>query len=373
MRAKIFLIISFLFSGLAFAQSGNGAADGMAEWANSLRGLQPMIAEIGQSLQSRYWGVLGAVTTILAIGLIFYIFTRVYRSLLAGEPIDWWGLLKPAKILVLIMCYPIIINLMTTVLSPIRGVTAGMNVSSNERMVAARRAALENSEDWKMFVGKGGDGDFQKYIKKYGSSDGYFGEEVDQISFSAQQTWVNIKYAFKAILSEILRLAYESAILVLHFIATFYMVILVILGPIPLALSLIPGFENGFSSWIAQYIDKFLWLPIANILSTLLNDMQLSMINASVAAESLGEGSFFSTTDFGYFIFLIIGIAAFLCVPSISGMIVSAGSPSSTLGKAATAAATGGASAIAAGVGGAVGASKGAAQGANQLRRKITG
>ena len=376
MKNKLIVLLICLFPLIGFSQGGSGSyvADGMSEWANSLRGLQPMIAEMGQQMMGTYGGVLRSITTILALSLIFYLFSRIYRSLLAGEPIDWWGLLKPAKITLLVMCYPIIVSLIQTVLSPIRGVTSAQNVDSHTRVVAARRAALEQSEDWVIFIGKDGEGDIEKYTEKYGASDvALIGESLDRMTFNAHSAMVSLKYQFKAIVSEILRLVYESAILVIHFISTFYMVVLIIFGPIPLALTLFSGFENGFSSWIAQFIDKFLWLPIANVLAALLNQMQLGMINASVQAEALGEGSFFSVTDFGYFMFMIIGIAGFLCVPSISGMIVSAGTPSSAIGSAATAVATGGASAVGAAAGATWGGGKAAAKGANSMYQKITG
>lgn len=381
-KGGIVLLIVLLLPICGFAQIDGGAADAIGGFTEDLRGLHGVITQLYDDQKGQYLTIITASSTILAVGISVYIFSRVYRSLLAAEPIDWWGLTKPITVFLMVLFYPVILGLIEVCLSPISNVTGQMNYSSYNRMIEAKKNAIKNSEEYEIFFGNNGEGDFDVYFEKYGN-DATFSEDINKsisrISFGAQQTILKMRYQLKLIISEILRLFYETAILAINFIRTFYLIILAVLGPIAFALSIFKGFSNMPFQWLGQFISKWLWLPIANVLATMLNTVQLDMIERS-ALVSGEAGAFFTPTDFGNLVFLIIGIIAFTCVPSVASMAiqVSGAGAGALSGKASQAASAGagkiaGGAGIAAGVasGGVVTATKAAKRGAGHLYDRI--
>ncbi len=322
--APVILLVVILMPGTGFAQSSDWA-DSIGGFTEGMRGLHGTITNMYQQQKGQMGGMIRAVSTILALGIVFYIFSRIWRSLLAAEPIDFWSLLKPIGVFFLVLSYPVILQLTELCLSPINGVTETMNFASYERMIEARKRNIRNSEEYQMYIGDDGEGKFEEYYEKYkdGESDALGVKKMAaNLSFAAEGALLKMQYKFKMIIAELLRLFYEAAILCINFIRTFYLIILAILGPIAFALMIFPGFSNMPFHWLGQFISKWLWLPIANILATMLNTIQEQMIITSETAGQIGDSGFFSPTDFSNLVFLLIGIVAFFCVPSVASMAV---------------------------------------------------
>jgi conjugative transposon TraJ protein len=118
----------------------------------------------------------------------------------------------------------------------------------------------------------------------------------------------------------ILELLFYAAGLIINAIRTFFLIILVIIGPLALGFSMLPGFEGTFSGWIARYIQIFLWLPIANILGSIISRFQLLMVEQDI--KRLSEGGNIDGSDMGYMIFLLFGIISYLTIPSVATWVI---------------------------------------------------
>jgi len=66
----------------------------------------------------------------------------------------------------------------------------------------------------------------------------------------------------------------------------------------------------------------FLWLPVANIFGAIIAKIQVMMLNLDIA--QLQNNGDLEKADYGYMIFLVIAIAGYFTVPSVSSWIVSA-------------------------------------------------
>jgi len=134
-------------------------------------------------------------------------------------------------------------------------------------------------------------------------------------------------------LSEILQVLFEAAALCINTVRTFYLIILAILGPLAFGLSVFDGMRHILTSWMAKYISVFLWLPIANIFGSLINQIQEEMIKLDIAQLQASGQTSFGATDSAYIIFLILAIVGYFTVPSIANQIVHAGGQETHLRK----------------------------------------
>ncbi|XLL70919.1 conjugative transposon protein TraJ, partial [Myroides odoratimimus] len=77
---------------------------------------------------------------------------------------------------------------------------------------------------------------------------------------------------------EFLEMLFQAAALVIDTIRTFFLVVLSILGPIAFAISIWSGFETTLLQWLTRYISVYLWLPVADLFSTMLAKIQSLII-----------------------------------------------------------------------------------------------
>jgi len=154
-------------------------------------------------------------------------------------------------------------------------------------------------------------------------------------------------------MSEVLEVLYAAAALCINVVRTFILIILVILGPMVFGFAVFDGFHQSLTVWVARYVNIFMWLPIANILGSILGKIQENMLKIDISQlDSQGE-TFFSSSDVAYLIFLVIGIVAYFCVPTVANYIVHAGGGNSILQKVNTIVASSSRSAMGAGSAGA--------------------
>src|SRR5207237_8231838 len=95
--------------------------------------------------------------------------------------------------------------------------------------------------------------------------------------------------------------------------------------------------------WLAQYINVFLWLPVANIFGSVMGKIQENMLKIDIAQVNTWGETYFSNTDMGYLIFMVIGIIGYFSVPSIANYIMHVGGGGDAIGSKATVLTMGGA------------------------------
>lgn len=111
--------------------------------------------------------------------------------------------------------------------------------------------------------------------------------------------------------------------------------VLSILGPLVFGIAVFDGFQHTLTVWLARYINIYLWLPVANIFGGIIGKVQEQMLRLDISQINTSGDTFFSRTDIGYLIFMIIGIVGYFTVPSVANYIVHAGG-GSALGQKMT-------------------------------------
>lgn len=331
---------------------GQGIAGGM----KSLHGVLDGMYDDMMPLCGRLIGVAQAIAGFAAT---WYIASRVWRHIARAEQIDFYPLFRPFVLGFCIMIFPSVLGLMNGIMQPAVNVTAGMVEGSNEAvkvLLKQKEEALKRTEVWQMYVGEGGEGDRDRWYKytydKDPAGEGILGSIGNDILFGLNKMAYRFSINAKAWMSEILRVLFEAASLCIDTLRTFQLVVLSILGPLVFGLAIFDGFRQTLTSWMARYINVFLWLPVANIFGAIIGRIQQKMVAMDIGQIGQTGDTFFSPTDVAYLVFLIIGIVGYFSVPSVAGYIVHPGGHGGLLQKTTMVMSAGSSTAVAAASGG---------------------
>lgn len=303
------------------------------------QGFPSEIRGLHQVLNNLYTEMLPMCSSLIAVGrgiagfaALFYIGVRIWRHIANAEPVDFFPLFRPFVLGFCILIFPQVIAIMNGVLSPTVIGTSQLVDNTNaslQRLMAQREKERQKTPAYKMYGINDGQGNRDIWMQ-YAHPDrvgdeGVLGSLGYDVEFAVSKAYYNLKSWFKDLLSFLLQVLYESAALCINTIRTFKLLIFAILGPLVFGLAVFDGFQHTLSVFLARYINVYLWLPIANILGALLGKIQEGMIKLDISQVQQNGDSFFSSSDIGYIVFLIIGIASYFTIPSIANMIVNAG------------------------------------------------
>src|ERR1700744_1924937 len=302
--------------------------------STDIGGLQGTLNGVYNDMLPLCSGLIGVGRGIAGFGALLYISTRVWRQIAAAEPIDFYSLMRPFALGMAILLFPSLIGVMNAVLNPTVPATGSMVTNSDaaiQTLLAAKEAAVEKTDAYQMYVGADGEGDRDKWYKythpddPNDSKEGMFSSVGNDMKFAMAKASYNFRNSVKQWMSEVLQVCYEAAALCINTIRTFYLIVLAILGPLVLGLSVSDGFQFTLTSWLAKYLNVFLWLPVANIFGSIIGKIQENMLTLDIAQIQSSGDTFFNSTDTAYLIFLLIGIVGYFTVPSVANYVVQAG------------------------------------------------
>jgi conjugative transposon TraJ protein len=323
-------VVCMVLPGLLLAQDSGLAGE--------IGGLQATLNTVYNAMIVNCSELIGVGRGIAGFGALCYISYRVWGHIARAEPIDFFPLLRPFAIGLAISFFPAVISLLNGVMQPTVAGTAALVTDSNQavaNLLAQKQAALQQSADWQMYVGSSGNGDEEKWEQLSGDADnGTLSSLSNPIKFQLAKASYNLKNSIKVWLSELLQVLFEAAALCINTIRTFYLIILAIIGPLVFGLSVFDGLHHILMAWFARYLNVFLWLPIANIFGSLINQIQQQMLQLDIAQLQASGQTSFGSTDAAYLIFLILAIVGYFTVPSVANYIINAGSMGGHLSKA---------------------------------------
>lgn len=311
-----------------------------AQIAGEARGLRAVLDQLYDEMIPLSSQLIDVSRIIAGFAALWYIAARIWRHLANAEPVDIYPLLRPFALGMCIMLFPTVLTVINGILKPTVAGTAAMVEGSETAIVAlldAREKAIQKTPYWQMFVGVDGQGDREKwyrYTNPDAGDEGMIEGLGNDIQFAMAKAQYNFKNAIKQWLSEVLQIIFEAAALCINTVRTFYLVVLGVLGPLVLGLSVFDGLQNTIRGWLSKYINVYLWLPVANVFGSILGKIQENMLKLDISQVEQNGQSFFSPTDTGYLIFLVIGIIGYMTVPSLANSIVQAAGNNALLSKA---------------------------------------
>lgn len=263
-------------------------ADGLAD---DIHGLQGVLDNVYNEMLPMCSQLIAVARGIAGFGALWYIAARVWRHLANAEPVDFYPLLRPFALGMAILLFPTVIALINGIMNPTVTATGGMVQNSDAaiaRLLAQKQAAIEKTDTWQMYEGDDGEGDRDKWYKYTHPDDqGHQNEGVidgigNDVKFAMDKASYKFRNSVKQWMSEVLQVVYEAAALCINTIRTFYLVVLAILGPLVFGLAVFDGFQHTLTSWLAKYLNVFLWLPVANIFGSIIGKVQENIDRKSV-------------------------------------------------------------------------------------------
>jgi conjugative transposon TraJ protein len=298
--------------------------------ADNIGGMQAVFGQVYDKMMVHSGELIGIGQSIAGFGALWFIGVRVWRHMARAEAVDIYPLLRPFVIGYMIALYPALLGVINGVMEPTVTGTAALVKDSNQAvatLLEQRQLAIQQSTDWQMYIGPGGDGDLDKWEALSGEADsGGLSGLSNRMKFEMAKVHYNMKNSVKVSISEVLEILFESAALCINTVRLFFLIVLSIFGPLALGLSLFDGLRHSLDNWLAKYINVFLWLPVANIFGSIISQIQQEMIKLDIAQLNNSGQTVFGPTDTAYLIFLVMGIAGYCTVPGVTNYIVRAGS-----------------------------------------------
>jgi conjugative transposon TraJ protein len=300
--------------------------------ADSIHSLQSVLDKLYADMLPRCDSLIGVGRAIAGFAATWYIASRVWGHIARAEAIDFYPLFRPFALGLAILLFPYVIATMNAVLQPTVTGTS-LLVENSDKAVQAllkqKEQEIKKTKQWEALVGPTGEGDRELWMKYYHKDEigheGLFGSIGNDVLFAMDKAGYNFKNSIKKVIATVLQILFEAASLAINTLRTYILLLLAILGPLVFGIATFDGFQHILQVYLARYINIFLWLPICNILGSLLGTIQENMIKIDLSQIQQTGDTFFSTYDLGYIIFLVIGIVCFTCVPSIADMVLFVG------------------------------------------------
>ena len=226
--------------------------------------MEAMLSSVENNVLVAKMGAATAVGASLAAALAAVAILIEGRHYLMGKSFDWWNLLKPVFMFIIVANFP------TFVLNPLRAVTgvyatrfAGEFGSSVEEFKALFKEQAEvmcheefGLDDSFLSEVTEKDGWLSRNVKKIGNKliSSYFNLN-EKLNFGAAQVASGVMFFF---------LNMYSSIMII--IASLYMMVMALIGPITFAIGTVPTYSGGIKLWIERYIQYTLWQPVIYLL-----------------------------------------------------------------------------------------------------------
>jgi conjugative transposon TraJ protein len=263
---------------------------------------------------------------VAGLGALFYVAIKVWQALSRAEPIDMYPLLRPFALGLCIMFFPImVLGTINAVLSPVvqgthsilENQVLDLNDLQAKKDLLEREAMLRNPENAYLVS----DEEFDKKLEELGWSPS---DLATMSGMYMERGMYSIEQSVKNWFRELLEILFQAAALVIDTIRTFFLIVLSILGPIAFAISVWDGFQSTLTQWLTRYVSVYLWLPVADLFSSMLAKIQSLIIERDI--EMLADPTFIpDTSNTVYVIFMIIGIVGYFTIPTVTGWIIQAG------------------------------------------------
>lgn len=263
---------------------------------------------------------------VAGLGALFYVALKVWQALSRAEPIDVYPLLRPFALGLCIMFFPtIVLGTINAVLSPVvtgthnilEGQVLDLHALQQQKDQLEREAMLRNPETAYLVSNE----EFDKKLEELGWSPS---DLATMSGMYIERTMYNMEKSVRDSFRELLEVLFQAAALVIDTIRTFFLIVLSILGPIAFAISVWDGFQSTLTQWLTRYISVYLWLPVADLFSSMLAKIQSLILENDI--ESLSDPAFIpDTSNTVYIIFMIIGIIGYFTIPTVTGWVIQAG------------------------------------------------
>jgi len=253
------------------------------------------------------------------IAAFFYISKRIYEQLIADNPISLLPLLRPFALVLVISFWGPFVQLLMV---PTKGLTKlSESIYADKKHIVAER--LEEKQEAILYADLPA---FQENEEKeatlWDKGINMLLTTYNIISGRALQHQIN--FYVMDVIRQLLEALFEGLIYLIAFLRTVFCVLLVVFGPLVFAISIFDGFQDNYLGWIARFINVNLYLPIALIILSLVQEVLIFVLEAEITQI---KSTLIYMPSLYYVSSLVVplcGIAGLMMVPKIASWIINA-------------------------------------------------
>nr|WP_319265197.1 hypothetical protein [uncultured Draconibacterium sp.] len=262
------------------------------------------------------------------IAAFFYIAKRIYEQLIADNPVSILPLLRPFALVLVITFWGPFVNLL---LAPTKGLThLSEAVYADKKHIVKER--LEDKQQAILST------DLPLFYENEEKEADLWDKGVNLILttyniFSGRAIQNQINFYIMDATRQLLESFFEVLVYLIAFLRTVFCVLLVIFGPLVFALSIFDGFQDNYLQWIARFINVNLYLPIALLILSIVQEILIFVLEMEIAqinAMLIYEPKLFFVSNL---IVPVCGIIGMAVVPKISSWIIHASGTNSGGGR----------------------------------------
>ncbi|MDR1898284.1 MAG: hypothetical protein LBR10_16015 [Prevotellaceae bacterium] len=269
---------------------------------------EKIFQDIFNALSEKVDDIGSIAASVIGIGALFYFASKTWSALAKNEPIDIYPLLKP--LVIVLLC----LNFNSLVIAPMHYILAPFRTYTLKLLV-------DTKNDTQAYIDDVVDKAKEERKKKRDAETRWWMKFMAFVEDGATDLSANIgAYILKFIL-EVFSCAKYAIYIIMNFLRVFFLVILGMIGPIAFALSLFPSFENSLSNWFAKYVSIYLWAPICNVISLILDQAEF-VLTSTLLTGTAGGFVFMAVM---LLVFYIIGFYSYLSIPTIATWAVQGG------------------------------------------------
>lgn len=264
------------------------------------------------------------VTSVCALGALLYICLKVFGPWSRGESIDFYSLLRPFVLGLVVMNFSFVPPVLDGILSPVNDYARSLKETSSDDYKSKTKSVGEALASYAV-----------SNVKTAVSSDPdvTMEQRIDAI-FKAVDVGNYIDIGRRVAVMNILMgvtmglLSLISCALAVFVIVT--KVVLVILGPLVFTLAIFPRFEHSVQQWICRYVNVSLWLPVANIIGFILQELYIYAFYQPIFDSITSGESLKSNTPLSYLsggmglacLYFLLACILYCMVPKITSWII---------------------------------------------------
>nr|WP_319512011.1 hypothetical protein [uncultured Draconibacterium sp.] len=262
------------------------------------------------------------------IAAFFYISKRIYEQLIADNPVSILPLLRPFALVLVITFWGPFVNLL---LAPTKGLThLSEAVYADKKHIVKER--LEDKQQAILST------DLPLFYENEEKEADLWDKGVNLILttyniFSGRAIQNQINFYIMDATRQLLESFFEVLVYLIAFLRTVFCVLLVIFGPLVFALSIFDGFQDNYLQWIARFINVNLYLPIALLILSIVQEILIYVLEMEIAQINsmlIYEPKLFFVSNL---IVPVCGIIGMAMVPKISSWIIHASGTNSGGGR----------------------------------------
>ncbi|WP_159517955.1 hypothetical protein [Sunxiuqinia indica] len=253
------------------------------------------------------------------IAAFLYISKRIYEQLIADNPISLLPLLRPFALVLVISFWGPFVHLLMV---PTKGLTKlSEAVYADKKHIVAQR--LEEKQDAIFYADLPA---FQENEEKeatlWDKGINMLLTSYNIISGRALQHQIN--FYFMDGVRQLMESLFEAIVYLIAFLRTVFCVLLVIFGPLVFAVSIFDGFQDNYLGWIARFINVNLYLPIALVILSLVQEILIYVLEAEIASIKSSLVYMPSMYYVSNLVVPLCGIVGLIMIPKIASWIISA-------------------------------------------------